>query len=126
MTPGFQKEVRMNRESRKSKKLQAPAAGRPVKVDLKSERVQDRIQELPNWELADEGKELRHVRKFLNPGDAEAWANFVIQLACSHGQPVTLGLAGKKVEVTLPGHPARGFIKGGITNAVVDLAEALA
>lgn len=116
----------MNRESRTSKQLQAPAERRPVKVNLKSERVENRVQELQSWELANEGKGLRHVRKFINPGDAEAWATFVIQLAGSYRQPVTLGLAGKKVEVTLPGHPARGFIKGGITNAVVDLAEALA
>lgn len=117
----------MNQESRKSKSKQAPAPVRsgPERAHLKSERVQNRLRELQAWELADEGEALRHVRKFVNPGDAEAWVNFVIQLAGSYRQPVTVGLAGRKVEVTLTGHPARGFVKGGITNPVIDLAEAL-
>lgn len=117
----------MNRESRRSKsqKAQAPVLSGPEKAHLKSERVQNRIQELQGWELTDEGAALRQLRKFVNPGDAEAWVSFVIQLAGSHRQPVTVGLAGRKVEVTLAGHPARGFVKGGITNPVIDLAEAL-
>lgn len=117
----------MNRESRKSKsqEAQAPVLSGPEKAHLKSERVQNRIQELQGWELADEGNGLRQIRKFANPGDAEAWVGFVIQLAGSRRQPVTIGFAGRKVEVTLTGHPARGFVQGGITNPVIDLAEAL-
>lgn len=96
-----------------------PAA--PEKAHLKPERVQQLLLKLPGWRLGAEGSGIRRRRQFTSLEAAQAFVGLVGKLACGHRQPVTIALAGKRVDLTLPGHPVKGRT-GGLTDDVFDLA----
>jgi pterin-4a-carbinolamine dehydratase len=98
-----------------------PLITQPVKTDLKAERVQDSLRAIPTWSLDETGTAIRRTRQFGRLAEAEAYAGFVGTLASSKRQPVTVTLAGKRVEITLTGQPQQGRA-GGLTKAVFKLA----
>jgi hypothetical protein len=96
-----------------------------VKARLKSERVQKELAKL-NWRLLPNRIGIDRVRQFDSNAAAEAYAGFVCRLAISKEQPVTVGLSGTKVVVTLHGLPVRGRSRsGGLTEDVFSLAAEL-
>jgi pterin-4a-carbinolamine dehydratase len=107
--------------------LQVLLTSKPVKANLKSERVQDpeqtaeRLQAVPGWKLGDDWQAIHRVKEFESSTAAEAFASFVGRLATAKHQPVNIALAGKLVGVTLTGHPTNGCV-GGLTPAVFKLA----
>jgi hypothetical protein len=99
------------------------AMSKGVKARLKSERVQEELAKL-NWRLLPRRVGIDRVRQFDSSEAAEAYAGFVCRLAIAKEQPVTVGLSGTKVVVTLHGLPVRGR-SGGLTEAVFGLAAEL-
>lgn len=95
---------------------------RQVTAWLKSERVQQRMKLLPGWKIRKDGAAMDRVRRYGDATSASGFASYVCKLAATHKQPVTVGLSGKQVVVTLTGHPVHN---GGINDNVLDLAEAI-
>lgn len=95
---------------------------RQVTAYLKSERVEQRMKLLPGWKIRKDGTAMDRVRRYGDATSAAGFAGFVCKLAATHKQPVTVGLAGKQVVVTLTGHRVHN---GGINDNVLDLAEAI-
>jgi pterin-4a-carbinolamine dehydratase len=93
----------------------------PEKAQLKPERVQQLLLKLPGWRLGAEGRAIRRRRQFTSLAEAQAFVGLVGKLATGHRQPVTIALAGKRVDLTLAGHPVKGRT-GGLTDNVFDLA----
>lgn len=94
----------------------------PEKLELKPERVQQMLARLPNWGLRADGRAIERVREHASTKGARSFAAQVCRIATVQGQPVTVGLEGSKVVVTLTGHPVRGCT-GGLTDPVFHLAE---
>lgn len=94
----------------------------PEKLELKPERVQQMLARLPGWSLRPDGRGIERVREYAGTEGARSFAAQVCNLASVQGQPVTVGLLGSKVVVTLTGHPVRGCT-GGLTDPVFHLAE---
>lgn len=93
----------------------------PLVMRLKAERVQLLLAGLPGWRLRQDGRGLENARSFNSPKAAREFVGQVCKLAESRRQPVNVHLAGKKVGITLQGHPAKGCT-GGINGAVFNLA----
>ncbi len=93
----------------------------PEKAHLKPERVQELLMKLPGWRLGAEGRGIQRRRQFRSHAKAQAFVGFVGKLATGLRQPVTIALAGKRVDLILPGHPVKGRT-GGLTDNVFDLA----
>ena len=93
----------------------------PEKAHLKPERVEQLLLKLPGWRLGTEGRAIQRRRQFTSFADAQAFVGLVGKLATRRRQPVTIALAGKRVDLTLAGHPVKGRI-GGLSNEVFDLA----
>ncbi|MEA2563653.1 MAG: Pterin 4 alpha carbinolamine dehydratase [Acidobacteriota bacterium] len=94
----------------------------PEKLELKPERVQEMLARLPKWSLRPDGRGIERVREHASLKGAKSFASQVWRLASVQNQPVTIGLDGSKVVVTLTGHPVRGCT-GGLTDPVFHLAE---
>ena len=94
--------------------------GKPVRMHLKPERIQQLLLGVPGWELRGESALVR-VRLFATLEGAGVFAFNACWLAVKQRQPVMVGLAGKEVTIALPGHTVRGCT-GGITEAVFKLA----
>ncbi|HYN20942.1 MAG TPA: 4a-hydroxytetrahydrobiopterin dehydratase [Thermoanaerobaculia bacterium] len=115
------------RLSRSEQLLEALLTSKPVKANLKSERVQDTnrlqrdLQDIPEWKLGEDSQAIHRVKEFRSLAAAEAFVGFVGKLATLTRQPVTLALAGKLVGVTLAGHPVVGCT-GGLNKTVIRLA----
>jgi pterin-4a-carbinolamine dehydratase len=95
--------------------------GSPEKAHLKPERVQQLLLSLPGWRLGAEGRGIERRRHFTSFGKAQAFVGLVGRLATGHRQPVTIALSGKRVDLTLAGHPIKGRT-GGLTDEVFNLA----
>jgi pterin-4a-carbinolamine dehydratase len=94
----------------------------PEKLQLKAERVQQHLARLPRWALGPDGRGIERVRKHTSTRRATEFAALVCRLASTQRQPVTVGLEGRKVVVTLTGHRMHGCV-GGLNDAVFHLAE---
>ena len=99
-----------------------PGQDAPVRQDLKPERIQEALKRLPAWMLSGNGAAIESPRLFVDNQAASAFARYACRIAGKMGQPVKVHLAGKRVLVTLTGHPVRGCI-GGLTNAVFRTAD---
>lgn len=93
----------------------------PERLELKPERVQQLLLQLPGWKLVVEGRGIRRRRQFGTHSKAQDFVSYVGKLATVHRQPVTIALTGKRVDLILPGHPIKG-LKGGLTDVVFNLA----
>lgn len=93
----------------------------PVRAELKPERVQQMLLQLPGWKLAVEGRGIQRRRQFGTHAKAQDFVSLVGKLATVHRQPVKIALTGKRVDLILPGHPVKGNA-GGLTDVVFNLA----
>jgi len=100
-----------------------PLTHQPTKANLKAERIQEALRKAPGWSLRGEDA-IHRTRQFASLAEAEAYASFVGRLAACKSQPVTIAFNGKRVAVTLTGHPVKGCV-GGLTKAVFKLAAIL-
>jgi len=118
------------RLSQSEQLLEVLLTSRPVKAQLKSERVQDTgriqrgLQDVPEWQLGDDWLAIHRVKEFANLAQASAFASYVGNLASAMRQPVTIALAGRVVGVTLAGHPVVGCA-GGLNKTVFRLAASI-
>lgn len=96
----------------------------PEAAQLKAERVQLLLLELPGWRLGAGGRTLVRSRCFKSVGEAADFVGLVGKLAALQRQPVSVALSGRSVSLTLTGHPAKGCT-GGLTNPVLRLAAML-
>ena len=103
---------------------QKAVADGPERLELKPERVQQLLLKLPGWRLGREGRAIERRRQFTSLAEAQAFVARVGKLATRHRQPVTIGLSGKRVNVSLAGHPVKRRA-GGLTNEVFNLAGLL-
>jgi len=93
----------------------------PEKANLKPERVQQLLLKLPGWRLGAEGRAIERRRHFTSFAEAQAFVGRVGKLATGLRQPVTIVLTGKRVNLSLAGHPVKGRT-GGLTDEVFNLA----
>lgn len=115
--------MKQARMQSKAKRIQQETLDpKQVTAWLKSERVQQRLKRLSGWRLRKDGSAMDRVRRYGDSSSASGFASYVCKLAATHRQPVTVGLAGKQVVITLTGHPVHN---GGINDNVLDLAEAI-
>lgn len=96
----------------------------PEKAHLKPERVQELLMKLPGWKLGAEGRGISRRRHFTSVADTQAFVRQVGKLASRHGQPVTIALSGKRVDLTLVGRPGKTR-NAGLTFDVFNLASQL-
>lgn len=93
----------------------------PERAELKPERVQQFLLQLPGWRLGAEGRGIQRRRQFGTHSKAQDFVSLVGKLATVLRQPVTIALTGKRVDLILPGHPVKGNA-GGLTDVVFNLA----
>ncbi|HEX5760732.1 MAG TPA: 4a-hydroxytetrahydrobiopterin dehydratase [Thermoanaerobaculia bacterium] len=109
----------MNGSATHAKGETAPA--KPVHIDeqLKAERIQSLLRQVPGWVLARHGAALK--RRYSVPEhNTYGFVGFVGATAVGRGMPVELLLRGDKVTVFLPTR-----FPGGLTAAEFDLAKAI-
>jgi pterin-4a-carbinolamine dehydratase len=99
-----------------------PGQDAPVRQDLKPERIQQALKRVPAWRLSRDGKAIESTRLFVDGQAASAFARYACRMAGMMGQPLKVHLAGKRVLVTLTGHPVRGCT-GGLTDPVFRTAD---
>lgn len=97
----------------------------PVRMELKPERVQQMLLNLPGWRLREDGRAIETDRLFVTEQTASSFAALACRLARVQRQPLQVSLSGKQVLLTLTGHPVRGCT-GGLTAPVFKLAELIA
>ena len=93
----------------------------PEKAHLKPERVQQLLLKLPGWRLGAEGRSIARRRHFTSFAEVQSFVGRVGKLATRLRQPVTIAVSGKRVNLTLAGHPVKGRT-GGLTEEVFNLA----
>lgn len=97
--------------------LTASLAGR---TPLKPERIGQRLQKLPGWELvtAADSQAIWRGFRFHRTETAQAFAAFASRVAAEHGQRPVVTHSWNEVTVTVPG-------EGGLTDLAFDFAEVL-
>lgn len=89
---------------------------------LKSERVEEALRAMPDWELTLEGQAITRVKELPTPEVATLYTAYVTGLAGSIGLPMAMSVSGGLVLVTLYA-PRRGDCMGGLTESVLDFAR---
>jgi hypothetical protein len=74
---------------------------RPVREELKPERVQEELRSMPDWTLLPGGKAIQSAMGFSSERAAAHFATFASATAADLGQPVHLTLNGKTLTVKL-------------------------
>jgi pterin-4a-carbinolamine dehydratase len=101
----------------------APVDSAVVQQRLKAERVEERLQRMPGWNLALEGKGLDRARELRCSEDAVEFAALVLRMASRARYPAQVQVEGKRVLLTLQGHPHMG--RGAVTDNLLDFATSL-
>ena len=89
---------------------------------LKSERVEEALKAMPDWEVTLEGQAITRVKELPTPEVAALYTAYLTGFAGSFGQPVAMSVSGGLVLVTLYA-PRRGDCMGGLTESVLDFAR---
>jgi hypothetical protein len=84
---------------------------------LKSERVEEALQAMPDWHVTDEGDSITGVKELPTSTVASLYTAYVTGLAGARGLPVNVSVTDGMVLVTL-----YGPCKGGLTESVLDVA----
>jgi len=103
--------------------IKAPVDAAAVQARLKAERVQERLQRMPGWNLTLEGKALDRARELRSVEDAVDFAALALRMASRARFPAQVQVEGKRVFLTLQGHPNMG--RGAITDNLLDFAASL-
>jgi pterin-4a-carbinolamine dehydratase len=106
-------------EKLKAERIQGPER---IHAQLKAERIQELLQELPDWSLVRRGTAITRTYPVnaSGPRPVVAFAGYVSELAEEHGVMADLDLRLGRVVVTLSGLPTRG-----LTEDDFELARAL-
>lgn len=89
---------------------------------LKSERVEEALKAMPEWELTLEGQALTCVKEMPTPEVAALYTAYVTGYAGSLCQPVAVSVSGGLVLVTLYAQGS-GDCMGGLTESVLGFAR---
>ena len=89
---------------------------------LKSERVEEALRAMPDWEVTLEGQSITRVKELPTPEVASLFTAYVTGFAGTLGQPVAVSVSGGLVLVTLFAK-ASGNCMGGLTQSVLDFAR---
>ena len=89
---------------------------------LKSERVEEWLQALPEWQVTLDGQGITRAKDLLAPEVASLYPAYVTGFAGHLGLPVAVGVLGGMVRVTVYG-PACGDYLGGLTESMFDFAH---
>ncbi|HEV2853262.1 MAG TPA: hypothetical protein VHC97_10705 [Thermoanaerobaculia bacterium] len=89
---------------------------------LKSERVEEALRAMPEWELTLEGRAITRVKDLPTPEVASQYTAYVTGLAGHLRLPVAVSVSEGLVMVTLYG-PGSVNCMGGLTQSVLDLAH---
>jgi hypothetical protein len=88
---------------------------------LKSERVQEALRAMPEWDLTMEGQAISRVKELPTPEVASLYTAYVTGFSGSLGLPVAVSVSGGLVMVTLYG-PIGGDCMG-LTESVLAFAR---
>src|SRR5689334_6925965 len=66
--------------------------GREAEERLKSERVEQRLRDMPQWRRTLEGKAITRVKELSSPEAATLFSSFVISLAGASNLPVSVNV----------------------------------
>ncbi len=93
-----------------------------IQEELKAERIQAALQELPGWEVNPEGNAITRTFQVTAPADRPlvAFAGYVTELAQYHGVAAELDVRLGGVTVTLSNRAG-----GALTEGEIALAQAL-
>ena len=89
---------------------------------LKSERVEEALEAMPDWEMTLEGQAITRAKDLPTPEVASLYTAYVTGFAGEMGLPVAVSVSGGLVLVTLYA-PRRGDTMGGLTESVLDFAR---
>lgn len=89
---------------------------------LKSERVEEALRSMPDWEVTLEGQSITRVKELPTPEIATLFTAYVTGFAGTLGQPVAVSVSGGLVLVTLYARGS-GNCMGGLTESVLDFAR---
>ena len=89
---------------------------------LKSERVEEALKAMPDWELTLEGQAVTRVKELPTPEVASLYTAYVTGFAGTVGLPVAVSVSEGMVLVTLYA-PRCGDSMGGLTEPVLDFAR---
>ena len=89
---------------------------------LKSERVEEALQAMPEWNVTLEGQAITRVKELPSPEVASQYTAYVTGFAGSIGLPVALSVSGGLVLVTVYARGS-GDCMGGLTESVLDFAS---
>jgi hypothetical protein len=88
---------------------------------LKSERVEEALQAMPDWHVTEEGESITCVKELPTSTVASLYTAYVTALAGARGLPVAVSATEGLVLVTLYG-PRNGDCVGSLTESVLDVA----
>lgn len=94
----------------------------PPEEPLKSERVEEALQAMPDWYVTLEGQSLTRAKDLPTPEVATLYTAYVTGFAGSVGLPVALSVSGSMVLVTVYDHGSGDGV-GGLTESVLELAR---
>jgi hypothetical protein len=89
---------------------------------LKSERVEEALQAMPEWNVTLEGQAITRVKELPTPEVATLYTAYLTGLAGSLGLPVAMSVSDGLVLVTLYARRT-GDCMGGLTESVLDFAS---
>ena len=89
---------------------------------LKSERVEEALQAMPDWYLTLEGQSITRAKDLPTPEVASLYTAYVTGFAGSLGLPVAMSVSDGLVLVTLYARRT-GDCMGGLTESVLDFAS---
>ena len=89
---------------------------------LKSERVQEALRAMPEWDLTMEGQAISRVKELPTPEVASLYTAYVTGFSGSLGLPVAVSVSGGLVLVTLYGSTGINCL-GGVTESVLAFAR---
>jgi pterin-4a-carbinolamine dehydratase len=89
---------------------------------LKSERVEEALKAMPEWELTLEGDSITRVKELPTPEVASLYTAYVTALAGALDQPVNVSVFSGMVLVTLYARN-RGGCMSGLTESILDFAR---
>jgi pterin-4a-carbinolamine dehydratase len=89
---------------------------------LKSERVEEALRAMPDWEVTLEGQAITRVKELPSPEVASLYTAYVTGFAGSIGLPVAMSVSDGLVLVTLYARGTGGRM-GSLTESVLGLAR---
>lgn len=98
--------------------------GQETSEGLKSERVEEMLRAMPQWQLTLKGRGITQVKELPTPMVATLYSGFVTGLAAAVRLPVVVNVSGGRVLVTLHAPRCQGRIPN-LTEDVFALARML-